>query len=464
MLWTLTLAVGLPGLGAGCVSTAGSGQGTTTTSGNKFLAFFMQPAAKSPAASQRNDPTSLFSKKKQPGADLYVTMAQLREQAGDVAEAETLYQKALKADSKSLAALMGYAHLEDRRGNLESAVKLYKRAISAHPNEVAPYNDLGLCFHRQGKLNESAQTMRHAVGLQPDRKLYHNNLAMVLVDLGQNDEAFKELLITGPPAAAHYNLANLLHRKGDDSAAVDHFREALALDPSLQAADQWLARLAPPTPPADANALLAGRPRRQTRVNAEPPASPVASPSESSPSPPAARMEQPVQAPVQPPAARTVSTRRVKSAPASPGSGSTAAPQAPNSPQFLYADSAPPSPAAALPPAAALAPADSVPRDANQADSRRARASLSPNPPLFLQAEDPLAADSVADVPMPDAPAPKRTNSLRVQYPDRHRDTAGVQAPLPGDAPRLDAATIAQDDEIENSSLIVPAEPNNYGG
>ena len=351
MLWSLTLGALLPCWGAGCAGPVVNGQGaSTTTSGNRFLAFFMQPKAK-PAAStaaQRNDPTSLFNKTTKPGPELYVTMAQLREQAGDAAEAESLYQKALKADPKYLPALMGYAHLEDRRGNLEAATKLYKKAISKHPNEVAPYNDLGLCFHRQGKLNESVQTLHHAVVLQPDKKLYHNNLAMVLVDLDRNDDALKELTAAGSPASAHYNLASLLHRKGDDAGALEHFQQALAEDPSMQPAQQWIAKLAPEMSPIDSDALLAGRLRKRTAPDAGPSApSAPASSEASTPLPPtdqAVAGRTPQRSPVaRPPSARTVKTAP---GPQAPGLKTEAAPGAPTPPQFLYGDAAPSGPPA----------------------------------------------------------------------------------------------------------------------
>ncbi len=403
-LWKLTLVCGLAGSTVGCVTAATSGQGSTTSSGNKLLAWMMEPFSSKPALNQKSDPATLFTKKNKPGADLYVTMAKLREQAGDIAEAEKLYQKGLKTDPKSLDALMGYAHLEDRRGHLEAATKLYKRAIAAHPDEVSPYNDLGLCFHRQGRLSESAQTLRHAVDLQPERTLYRNNLATVLVDLDRHDEAFKELSATGSPAMAHYNLANLLHRKGDDTAAVDHFRQALAADPSMEPAQQWLAKLAPSADAGDAEALLAGRPSRRNRPENATPAIPVAAPGGSTVQPPAAPAETPAQ---QPPRA---SVRTVKADPPRPRRAASA--QTP--PQVASSDQAPPVALPAkvdanpAPEAPALDSADLAgslppagrpdrPTAVGTRPSGRGMAPQAPSPPQFLYAEgaQPSAAPPV---------------------------------------------------------------------
>ena len=183
-----------------------------------------------------------------PDEQLYITMAQLQERAGQLDKAAAEYEKALKEVPNSLPALVGYAHLEDRRGDLEAATKLYQRATASHPKEVAPLNDLGLCFHRRGMLPDAARTLSRAVELRPDRQLYRNNLAIVLVDMGKIDDAMAQLTTAQGVAVAHYNVGCLLARKGNDRQAIEHFQKALAHDPSLAAAQDWIARLAPQAP------------------------------------------------------------------------------------------------------------------------------------------------------------------------------------------------------------------------
>ncbi len=416
-MW-LTLGATLPCLGLGCVSPVNS-DGTSTSS--KFLAFF-KPAKPKPATKvDRNDPTSMIGKQTKPGADLFVTMAQLRESSGEVAEAEVLYQKAIKADPKSLAALMGYAHLEDRRGNLEAATKLYKKAIAKHPTEIAPYNDLGLCFHRRGMLNESAQTLRKAVELQPDGKLYHNNLAMVLVDQESNDEALDQLLLTGPSAAAHYNLACLLYRKGDETAALEHFQLAAAEDPSMRAAQKWIAKLAPRTSESRADLSLAGRSDRQATPKSGPqrPAAEVGAP---------ATAELPTQKlpPVRPERTKSASTAVVPPAAGNPPPQAVA--QGPSNPKsrspaksntkIASADKQP----ASQPPTARLAAGESLPPAppesavaiaapaVAEAEPKSFVLNLRAEPestasPRFLRAEEPSEPEpAVSSEPVPSEP------------------------------------------------------------
>ena len=207
-----------------------------------------------------NDPTSLSNKSAKPSADVFVAMAQIKEQEGETGEAEKLYQRALRANSKSLDALVGYAHLEDRLGKFEQATRFYKKAIAKHPHEAGVYNDLALCYHRHGMLEDWEKSFRKAIQLQPDRTLYRNNLAKVLVDKGQTEDGLQELLAANGPADAHYNMGCLLHQKGDDATALYHFRQASTREPTMVAARQWIAKLDPGYAPAGMQDRVATRP------------------------------------------------------------------------------------------------------------------------------------------------------------------------------------------------------------
>jgi Flp pilus assembly protein TadD len=182
------------------------------------------------------------------GADFYIELAQLQERNGNLANAAGQYQTALKLAPNSLEGLLGLARLEDRQGNLEVAARLYRQAAKAHPGEPVVCNDLALCLSRQQRTHEAITAMSQAISLRPDRKLYRNNMAKLLVDIGQGEKALEHLSAVHPPAVAHYNLGYLLHQRGDNAAAARHFALALAADPSMVEARQWLDALAQPAP------------------------------------------------------------------------------------------------------------------------------------------------------------------------------------------------------------------------
>jgi tetratricopeptide (TPR) repeat protein len=176
---------------------------------------------------------------------LYVATARIYEKSGDQNGAAKQYQKALQIEPGHLPALLGYAQLHDSQREYSDADKLYQEAIRRHPKEAAAYNDLGLSYERRGKLDESAQSIAKAIQLQPDKPLYRNNIAAILVEMHRNDEALAQLTRAHGPAGAHYNLAILLHRSGNDRDAQFHFAQAAQIDPSLSAAREWARRLSP---------------------------------------------------------------------------------------------------------------------------------------------------------------------------------------------------------------------------
>ena len=195
------------------------------------------------------DPTSLAAKPPKPGPDLYVATARVYEKNGDASAAAVQYQKALDADPNNLPALLGFAALHDGQQEYGDADKLYQEAIKRHPKDAAVFNDRGLSYQRRGHLDEAARSLAKAIELQPDKPLYRNNMATLLVAMHRPNEALDQLTAVHGPAVAHYNLAILLHRKGNDQEAQYHFAQAAQIDPSMRAAREWADRLSPNSRP-----------------------------------------------------------------------------------------------------------------------------------------------------------------------------------------------------------------------
>ena len=180
-----------------------------------------------------HDPTSLAYKGTPPGADLYVSAARVYETQHNIEAAESQYQRALKISATDLAALVGYAHLLDRQGRLDEATNYYLKAVEHHPGNASAHNDMGLCYARRGMLDHSIAELSKAVELAPEKPLYRNNIATVFVEKGQPQQALEHLSVGQEPGVAHYNLASLLQKRGQASAAAYHFAEAARHDPSL---------------------------------------------------------------------------------------------------------------------------------------------------------------------------------------------------------------------------------------
>jgi len=99
-------------------------------------------------------------------------------------------------------------------------------------------------------LEEGAAFLRRFVADDPQNLAARTNLGAVLIQLGQADEAVRQLrqaieLDGAAPvrALAHFNLALIESRSGEIEIALHHYREALRLDPTLTSAHLNLANL-----------------------------------------------------------------------------------------------------------------------------------------------------------------------------------------------------------------------------
>jgi len=209
----------------------------------KGLDGFTQMMTPKPKIISDDDPVSL-STEAEPSAQLYLAVARLFEESGKPAEAEKQYQNALKHEPTNLAVLLGYARLKDRLGQPEISRQLYLKASKAHPNDPSVHNNLALLHARQGRLEDAVTVLREAIRLQPRAAKYRNNIATVLVEMGRTEEALTHLRAVHGEPVANYNLAYLLEKQGNTSAALRYFAVALSADPTLTPARQGVDRLA----------------------------------------------------------------------------------------------------------------------------------------------------------------------------------------------------------------------------
>jgi len=196
----------------------------------------------SPSGKNASDPISL-STKADPSPELYLSMATVTEESGNLAGARKHYQQALELAPERVDVILQYARFRDRHGELTEATELYRQAARSNPDEPSVFNDLGLCLARQNLLPQSLSALERAVQLAPERRLYRNNIATVLVEQGNVDAAFGHLKAVHEEAVAYYNLGYLMLKKGEPKAASRLFAEALAKNPSLVEARIWLRKL-----------------------------------------------------------------------------------------------------------------------------------------------------------------------------------------------------------------------------
>ena len=98
----------------------------------------------------------------------------------------------------------------ERQGDYDAALTSYRLALRDTPNDLRVLQNMAIAFSRTGRLEEAVRAYRRA--LEIDSSL----------------------------AGAHYGLAFLLLRRGDNAGAVKHLRAFLTGPPSGEDADRWI--------------------------------------------------------------------------------------------------------------------------------------------------------------------------------------------------------------------------------
>lgn len=208
----------------------------------------------------KNDPTSLANGIVPTTAADYVALGQSFEENGDGEAARRMFHEALELAPHDLNALVALGRHFDRQGQLDRATQYYIEATKCHPSSPTALNDLGLCLARQRKYDDAVQAFQRAIQLEPDRVLYRNNIAMVLVAQNKIDEALVHLTDAHGPAIAHYNVGCLLDKQGRDDMALEQFKLALANNPALEEAREWIDALSADGVPGEPAHMLASQP------------------------------------------------------------------------------------------------------------------------------------------------------------------------------------------------------------
>ena len=190
--------------------------------------------------------------------------------AGDLLQAEQIYQKILRLDPRHADALHLLGVLGQQRGQPSLAIEYIGKAIAVNGSKAVYHTNLAAAHQALRRYHDAENCCRRAIHLEPRYAEAHYNLGLaleslgksaaaivcyekatelaptiaeahlnrgnVLRELGRLDEAeksFRKAIEVRPGyAPAHYNLGNLLHGQDKNEAAIECYRRAIADDPN----------------------------------------------------------------------------------------------------------------------------------------------------------------------------------------------------------------------------------------
>jgi protein O-GlcNAc transferase len=167
--------------------------------------------------------------------DQAMQAARQHHQAGQLAEAETIYRQVLAQQPNHVDALHLLGMLAGEVGRLDAAAELIAQAVQLQPDFAEAQVNLGNVLQRLWRFDDAIAAYRKAIAINPNYADAYNNLGVALKGLGRLDEAvaaYRQAMQFHPDSAeTHNNIANALKGMGRLDEAVDSYRRAIALQP-----------------------------------------------------------------------------------------------------------------------------------------------------------------------------------------------------------------------------------------
>ncbi len=192
--------------------------------------------------------------------------------AGKTDEAIRAFQKALKLDSKIVAAHFNLGLSYQQKGDYSKAIKQFEQTVYLNPSDFEAFNNLGhlymtqnldralACFQKATRLNphlsegfynlgvaymakgqyrEAIKSYRTSLAIYPRNSIVLNNLGVTVEKIGKPKEAMKyykkALKINPQNAQALANIgASLIYI--DPRKSSEYFKKSIAADPNIESA------------------------------------------------------------------------------------------------------------------------------------------------------------------------------------------------------------------------------------
>jgi len=168
-------------------------------------------------------------------------LAQALEQAvalhhrGDLAQAEKIYTRILKARRDHFDALHLLGLLKHQSGKAGEAYRLISAALAVNPRSADARSNLGLVLHALKRDADALASFQQALALEPGHVEALNNRGMALIKLNRPAEAvaaFERLLASNPRhPEAQVNRANVLLDLDRVDEAIVAYDAVIALQP-----------------------------------------------------------------------------------------------------------------------------------------------------------------------------------------------------------------------------------------
>ncbi len=168
---------------------------------------------------------------------------------GEVEAAQQEWRKALELDPNYRVARYHLAESYREEGNYDLAEREYRELLRADPNDPDAQRGLAMISEERADLEDEVRGYRETLEAAPEDDEARLDLAWDLIELGRLSEARSELRqladLALDESPCWVAIGDAHAEKGEYSAAIDAYKEALEINPDQQDAREGLKRLAP---------------------------------------------------------------------------------------------------------------------------------------------------------------------------------------------------------------------------
>ncbi len=140
-----------------------------------------------------------------------------------------------KADTGAAGMALAAARRAHGAGQLQEAERLYQHVLSEFPEHPDALHMLGLLSHQAGRSDAAVELIKRAIKKNPADPSYHGNLALIQDARGEFAEGAQSnraaLALKPEHFGARFGLANEQRMLGDVEGAVASYRRALEIKP-----------------------------------------------------------------------------------------------------------------------------------------------------------------------------------------------------------------------------------------
>jgi tetratricopeptide (TPR) repeat protein len=174
---------------------------------------------------------------------VHLNYAKWKEETGDLVEAEKSYRLVLHKQPGNNDAKLGLARILMHQGRNSDAGELFEAVHKQSPNDPVVLTQVGQFHAEQENWDQAIQLFQRANQLDPQNKDIHFHLGVALANVGDLRGAYTQFRTGLSERDSHFNLAKILHKRGDLTSAERHMARVLELDPEYQPAQEMMARL-----------------------------------------------------------------------------------------------------------------------------------------------------------------------------------------------------------------------------